>query len=109
MLPVELRQAAKLGGGIIGSCELTGCIAYRSEEAFAADQPRHLNEPAWFRPPVLYGFTIAGAVPLPFRPYPGWVRFFAVKDRVPRRKKAGNRAGSTSEMPNLFSGLEQLE
>src|SRR6266851_1881913 len=48
-VPESLREAAKLGGGIIGTSELTGCVAYRSVQAFARDQERHLNELAWFQ------------------------------------------------------------
>jgi hypothetical protein len=78
-VPEELRAAAALTGGILGAVDLTGCVAYRSREAFAADQARHLNPPDWFSGPVLYGFTVANAVVLPFRPYPGWMRFFRVE------------------------------
>lgn len=89
LVPPELREHARLVGGIVGTCELTNCIAYRTVEAFAADQPRHLNQANWFQPPVLYGFTMANPVPLPFRPYPGWFRFFPVRDEWPQRKGQG--------------------
>jgi len=79
-VPEELREAARQVGGIVGAGDLTGCLAYRTVELFTADQARHLNDPAWFRPPVLYGFTFANLVPLPFRRYPGWMRFFPVED-----------------------------
>ncbi|MCI0459161.1 MAG: ASCH domain-containing protein [Gemmataceae bacterium] len=92
LVPEELRsEARELTGGIVGAGELTGCVAYRSVEAFAADQERHLNDPSWFAGPVLYGFTFSGAVVLPFRHYPGWVRFFAVEAEAPRRKGEGSR------------------
>jgi len=81
-VPDELREAAQQVGGIVGAGDLTGCLAYRSLEAFIADQARHLNDPAWFRPPVLYGFTFTNLTPLPFRRYPGWMRFFPVKDKA---------------------------
>jgi hypothetical protein len=77
-VPAELRDAAAVVGGILGAAELTGCVAYRTAEAFAADAARHLNDPSWFEGPVLYGFTIANAMALPFRACPGWMRFFAV-------------------------------
>jgi hypothetical protein len=77
-VPAELREAAAVVGGIIGAAEVTGCLAYRTAEAFAADAGRHLNDPSWFEGPVLYGFLIANAQPLPFRACPGWMRFFAV-------------------------------
>jgi hypothetical protein len=74
----ELRAAAELVGGIVGAADLTGCLTYRTPEAFAADRHRHLNDPAWFKPPVLYGFTFAAMEVLPFRRLPGWMRFFPV-------------------------------
>jgi len=79
-LPPELREAAKLVGGLVGAADLTSVIAYRSPPVFVADRARHLNDPAWFHPPRLYGFVFANARPLPFRPYPGNVRFFTVED-----------------------------
>jgi (5-formylfuran-3-yl)methyl phosphate synthase len=79
LVPPELRDSARLRGGVIGVGELTGCVAYRSRDAFAADRARHLNDPAWFAPPALYGFTFAGLAVLPFRRCPGWMRFFEVE------------------------------
>ncbi|HEV3143506.1 MAG TPA: ASCH domain-containing protein [Gemmataceae bacterium] len=78
-VPKELQEQAKMVGGIIGQAELTGCKIYRTMEAFAAEQALHLNDPAWFEPPLLYGFTFARAVQLPFQRYAGWFRFFPVK------------------------------
>jgi hypothetical protein len=78
-LPPELQAAAAQVGGIIGAAELTDCVAYRSPAAFAADAARHLNDPSWFQGPVLYGFIIANPTPLPFRAFPGWMRFFVVE------------------------------
>lgn len=82
----DLLEHARQNGGIVGAGELTGCIAYRNREAFAADRDRHLNELAWFEERGLFGFTFARLGPLPFRPYPGWVRFFPVEASPPRRK-----------------------
>ena len=79
-VPPELREAAKLTGGIIGAADLTGIKAYRSAEAFVADRARHLNDPSWFQPPRLYGFLFTQPRVLPFRPYKGNVRFFTVED-----------------------------
>ena len=87
LLPAELQEAAQLLGGIVGTGELTGCIAYRNRETFAADRSRHLNDPSWFQGPVLYGFSFAELTVLPFRPYPGWMRFFPVHNDVPRREQ----------------------
>ena len=81
LVPAELKKAAQLVGGIIGAGELTGCIPYGNLETFAADRSRHLNDPAWFQGPVLYGFSFAKLHALPFRAYPGWLRFFRVEDR----------------------------
>jgi hypothetical protein len=87
LVPEELREAAGLTGGLVGAAELTACRAYRTAEAFAEDCDRHRNDPSWFRGPVLYGFAFAGAVVLPFRPYPGWMRFFPVREEKPRRER----------------------
>lgn len=76
---VELADAARQTGGIIGQADLTGCVIYRSVDAFCRDQQSHLNEREWFEPPYLYGFQFANASPLPFRKYPGWMRFFPVE------------------------------
>jgi hypothetical protein len=77
-VPPEFRQAAKIVGGIVGVGDITHCRTYRTVEAFAADSTLHLNDPAWFQPPVLYGFVFTDTTAVPFRPYPGWVRFFSV-------------------------------
>lgn len=79
-VPPELQAATRLVGGILGAGDLRGCLAYRDREAFVADAARHLNDPSWFRPPVLYGFTFANLTPLPFRRYLGNVRFFPVEE-----------------------------
>src|SRR5437879_55513 len=87
LVPAELHEAARLVGGIVGAGELTDCITYRSPQAFQADRDRHLNDPRWFRGPALYGFTFAKLVALPFRPYPGWMRFFPVKIEKPHTRR----------------------
>ncbi len=74
----ELRLAAARVGGIVGEAEVVGCRVYDAAAAFAADAGVHLNAPGWFRPPRLYGFEFRAARPLPFRPCPGQVFFFAV-------------------------------
>jgi hypothetical protein len=78
-VPPELDALARQLGGIIGAGDLTDCVPYRTVEAFSVDRRRHLNDPRWFRGPVLYGFVFANLTALPFRPYPGWMRFFAVE------------------------------
>lgn len=75
-LPGHLRDLARQVGGVIGEAELTGCTDYRDAEAFAAETALHLNDAAWFRPPVLYGFLFSHAKVRPFVPLPGQVRFF---------------------------------
>ena len=87
-VPKELEEAAGLLGGIIGEADLTGCVIYRTPEAFQKDQPRHLNEPDWFDGSILYGFTFANAVVLPYRKYPGWMRFFPVAEGAFKGRKA---------------------
>jgi hypothetical protein len=74
----EIQETAKLCGGIIGAAELVRCITYRDPNAFVADQQQHLNDPDWFRPPLLYGFHFTGMERLPFRRFAGNVRFFTV-------------------------------
>jgi uncharacterized protein (UPF0264 family) len=78
-VPAELEQAARQLGGVVGAADLTDCRAYRSLATFCADRDRHLNEPSWFRPPLLYGFTFANPALLPFRPCHGQTRFFQVQ------------------------------
>ena len=78
LLPDALVPMARLRGGIIGHADLLDCIAYRSTARFAADENLHMNNPAWFPGSTVYGFKFAAATPLPFRRYPGWLRFFTV-------------------------------
>jgi hypothetical protein len=80
LVPADLREAAQLSGGIVGAGELIECLVYRNGEAFAADRSHHLNDPAWFQGPVLYGFRFTRLKVLPFRAYSGWMRFFPVEN-----------------------------
>jgi hypothetical protein len=90
-VPEAVLPAARLLGGIIGAGDLIQCVAYRDLEAFAADQARHLNEPSWFEEPVLYGFVFTKLEVLPYRRYPGWMRFFRVGEEMPERARpSGN-------------------
>lgn len=77
-LPADLLALAQLQGGVIGSVDLTDCLSYHDQSAFDADQTAHRNEPAWFEPPLLYGFKFAEPKVLPFHKYPGWFRFFKI-------------------------------
>jgi hypothetical protein len=86
-VPAALLPEARLYGGIVGAGDLVTCVAYRSLDDFAADQSRHLNELTWFEEPALYGFVFANLEVLPFRRYPGWMRFFAVDDAAPARER----------------------
>jgi hypothetical protein len=79
-VPPDVLPTARLLGGIIGAGDLVDCVAYRDPLTFAADQPRHLNELAWFEEPALYGFVFANLTVLPYRRFPGWMRFFSVPD-----------------------------
>jgi ASCH domain len=79
LVPRELAGSAELLGGIIGAADLTGCVSYRDSKSFTADQLKHRNDPSWFSGPVMYGFTFANPAILPFRSYPGWMRFFPVE------------------------------
>lgn len=101
LVPRQLQAAAGVNGGLVGTCELTGCIVYPNKDAFEADCPRHLNNPDWFQPPALYGFTIAQPELLPFRAYPGWVRFFPIQDDAPQRRKIT----APTDAPTLFREL----
>jgi ASCH domain len=86
-VPEAVKPAAQLLGGIVGAGDLVKCVPYRSLDAFAADQANHLNELSWFEEPVLYGFVFANLEVLPFRRYPGWMRFFPVGDDPPTRSR----------------------
>jgi hypothetical protein len=77
-VPPEVRATARLLGGILGEGQLIDCVEYRSVEAFTADCEKHLNDPAWFEDPKLYGFVFSQLKVLPFRKFPGWMRFFEV-------------------------------
>jgi hypothetical protein len=79
-VPPEMRETAQLLGGIVGAGDLTDCLTYRTLETFQTDQGRHLSDPSWFQPPVLYGFAFAHLTILPFRRFSGWMRFFPVAD-----------------------------
>jgi ASCH domain len=75
----ELRPLTQFRGGVIGTADLNGCVMYRTQAKFAADVDKHCNEPSWFTPPQMYGFTFGGATDLPFYPWKGNVRFFTVQ------------------------------
>src|SRR5262245_42473343 len=81
-VPPQLVEEAHLLGGIVGRCELVGCVVYRSRDAFVADCPRHLNEADWFESAGLYGFQFRQPEVIPFHRCPGWMRFFPVELRV---------------------------
>ena len=76
-VPEALRDLAQLQGGVVGAAEMVNCQSYESLDDFVKDQEKHLNDPAWYEP-KLYGFTFANPEVLPFRAYPGWMRFFPV-------------------------------
>jgi hypothetical protein len=78
-VPPELVEHARLLGGLIGRGELIGCVAYRTREAFIGDCSRHLNEADWFETTGLFGFEFQRLEVIPYRRYPGWMRFFEVE------------------------------
>lgn len=75
----DLRPLAALRGGVIGAADLTGCVLYRTAPQFTGDVALHGNDPTWFEPPFMYGFTFRGGHPVPFVPCKGSVRFFRVQ------------------------------
>lgn len=91
-VPDALKPLADYRGGIIGVAELTTCVAYRTADAFVAARLQHLNEPDWYKPPVLYGFGFRDAKVLPYRRYTGWMKFFPVEwdDNVPGESPAAS-------------------
>ncbi|HXG11428.1 MAG TPA: (5-formylfuran-3-yl)methyl phosphate synthase [Gemmataceae bacterium] len=106
LVPSHLHEAAQLRGGIVGAGDLIGCKRYANRETFAADQAAHLNKPSWFDGPVLYGFTFANLTVLPFRPCPGWMRFFPVDE--PNAESFGSRQDKhpgNKEVQGRRSGL----
>jgi hypothetical protein len=82
-IPSSLQKNSHLEGGIIGIGELVDCIHYPAIDAFVADQEKHLNDPAWFRPEGLFGFVFANIRPLPFFREKGNVRLFTVEYTLP--------------------------
>lgn len=79
-VPSQLLEDAHYRGGIVGAVDLIDCRTYPDAEAFARDGSLHLNESDWFVPPKLFGFLFAAPEVLPFRPCPGWMRFFPLRD-----------------------------
>lgn len=77
-VPTHVMPHTELRGGIIGSVELTGICEYQSKEVFSFDRRLHLNNPAWFQPPRMYGFVVTRAKALPFRATNGQVRIFSI-------------------------------
>ena len=86
-LPAELREFAKLRGGIVGEATLTDCISYRDRATFAADREWHLNDPAWFDEDRDVRVPLRRHPPLPFLPYFGSLYFFEVD--CPGRRPRG--------------------
>jgi len=81
-VPPELRELARLNGGLIGRGVLLDCKPYRTALEFEAEQAEHLNDPSWFQA-GLFGFVFAELEIVPFRRFPGWMRFFPVPDEAP--------------------------
>ncbi len=79
-VPKDAAALAQLQGGILGAVQLTECRRYADLDTFLGDQAWHLNEADWFEPPILYGFAFTQPEILPFHKYPGWFRFFKIKE-----------------------------
>jgi ASCH domain len=77
-LPDPLKPAAAIVGGLIGTVEITGCVPYSDVATFRTDRFLHFNDAAWFKPPMMYGFLLAHAKPVAFRPIIGNIKFFPV-------------------------------
>jgi hypothetical protein len=84
LLTEPQRETAGRLGGIVGAGELIECVRYETAAVFAADEKVHRNDPSWFAKPVLYGFRFTNLEVVPFRAYPGWMRFFPVREDNPR-------------------------
>jgi uncharacterized protein (UPF0264 family) len=78
----DVEATARLRGGVIGEAQLSQCNTYRSRSNFERDQAAHLNDPDWFRGPVMYGFVFVKARPLPYTRCPGSLHFFEVSGPV---------------------------
>ena len=76
-VPPDLLDQAQLGGGIIGVGVLSTVKFYPTAEAFALEKDRHLNDPDWFEPAGLFGFSFVDLRPTPFRRLVGQVRLFS--------------------------------
>jgi uncharacterized protein (UPF0264 family) len=100
-VPAGLLGAARQFGGVVGAAEITDCRTYPTREGFCADRALHLNEPSWFRPPRLYGFTFANPVALPFHRCPGQTRFFTV-EYPPERDEGGGMREEGQSNPLFF-------
>ena len=87
LVPAHLQESAQAKGGVVGAAEIVNCRTYRSLDAFCADAASHLNEPAWFEATGLFGFVFTNPEVLPFRQYPGWLRFFPIDPGPFQRKK----------------------
>lgn len=85
-VPHLAKETAACLGGIIGVAELTECRRYRTLDDFIKDQSSHLNPPEWFKTTGLFGFVFSRTEILPFRKYPGWMRFFPIAEGPFSRK-----------------------
>lgn len=90
-VPPVARGLAQLRGGILGQASLVECITYDSPVDFASDQSKHWNQPAWFEPPVLYGFRFENPRTLPYQACSGWMRFFRVDAEGKKKRRKARR------------------
>ena len=75
-VPADLLDQAQLGGGIVGVGTLSAVQFYSKSDGFVREQAQHLNDPSWFEPRGLFGFSFVDLRPLPFRRLTGQVRLF---------------------------------
>ena len=77
-VPEEHFALTTRRGGILGTIEVVECLTYSSLRRFTRDRQLHFNEPSWFLPPRMFGFRFAEPKIVPFRSFPGQVKFFPV-------------------------------
>jgi hypothetical protein len=77
-VPEELLESAQQMRGVIGVGRLDSCKLYRTLAGFIDDQPRHLNDPAWFEETGLFGLCFTELRQVSFRSCPGNLRIFKI-------------------------------
>ena len=75
-VPADLLEQTRHAGGIVGVGTLSAIEVYRTPDEFACETAQHLNDPSWFEPGGLFGFSFVDLRPTPFRRLTGQVRLF---------------------------------